>query len=119
MLNNYYLIDASAVFNSMTDEQVEFAINSGKNTSYLANQLLTLFGAQLLSTGKTSQYKIKNVELAKIDFPNDIMVSPEKDLSELNIGAFTAFMLGWQEKVEPQYVDFFRVKLKKKNDEGE
>jgi len=28
-------------------------------------------------------------------------------------------MLGWQEKVEPQHVDFFKVKLKKKKDENE
>jgi hypothetical protein len=119
MLNNYFLIDANAVFNSMTDEQVEFAINSGKKSSRLASQFLTLFGAQPLTSGKNSQYKIKNVELAKVDFPNDIMVSPEKDLNQLNIGQFTAFMLGWQEKVEPQHVDFFKVKLKKKKDENE
>ena len=119
MLNNYFLIDANAVFNSMTDEQVEFAINSGKKSSRLASQFLTLFGAQPLTSEKNSQYKIKNVELAKVDFPNDIMVSPEKDLNQLNIGQFTAFMLGWQEKVEPQHVDFFKVKLKKKKDENE
>lgn len=118
MINNYYMIDMSAVLNYMQDKQVEFAINSGKNTNLIAAQLLTLFGAQNLSSGDFGNYTIKGIEIAQKNFPNDVMLNYEKDLGQLNIGEFTAYMLGWKEEVKLEYVDLFKVEpLKKGKDE--
>lgn len=113
MLNNYFMVDASAVMNSMSTEGTEYAINSGKNTNLLTSQLLCLFGAQFLNTSENSRYKIKNIEMAEQDFPNDVMVNDQSDIQHLEIGAFTAFMLGWSESADSKYKDFFRVKLRK------
>lgn len=118
MINNYYIIDISAVINHMQDKEIEFAINSGKNTNLLAAQLLTLFGAQNLASGNNSSYVIKKIEIAEKQFPKDVMRDYESDLGELNIGEFTAYMLGWSQEVKPEYVDLFKVEpLKKKKDE--
>lgn len=114
MLNNYYTIDVSAIINNMADEEhTEYAINSGKNTNMLTNQLLSLFGAQGLNPEYNSRYKVKNIEMAKTDFPDDIMVNFKKDISNLNVGKFTAFMLGWRENIDTKYQDFYKIKLQK------
>lgn len=114
MLNNYFTIDVSAIINSMADEEhTEYAINSGKNTNTLTNQLLSLFGAQGLNPEYNTRYKVKNIELAKIDFPNDIMVNFKKDISSLNVGKFTAFMLGWRDNIDDKYKDLYKIKLQK------
>lgn len=116
MLNNYYLVDLSAVINAMSheEEHTEFAVNSGKNTNVLANQLLSLFGAQGLNPDYNSRYKVKNIELAKTDFPDDIMVNFEKDINNLKVDSFTAYMLGWTETVAAKYRDFHKIKITKR-----
>lgn len=117
MVNNFYISDASISITNVTkEESTEFAVNSGKNTNILAMQLLSLFGAQNLCAGKENQYEIKNIKIAQEDFPNDIMVEPNKDISALNINDFTAFMIGWQSTIDTKYNDLFRVKLKKRNE---
>lgn len=118
MLNNYFINDVSTVINHMQDEEVEFAINSGKNTNVLAAQLLSLFGAQNLSTGAYSAYEIKKIAIAQEDFPNDVMLNFERDLFSLNIGEHTSYLIGWREKVNPRYSDLFKVEptKKKKNE---
>lgn len=114
MLNNYYTIDVSAIINSMSNEEhTEYAINSGKNTNTLCNQLLSLFGAQGLNPDYNTRYKVKNIEMAKTDFPNDIMVNFKKDISNLNVGKFTAFMLGWRDNIDNKYKDFYKIKLQR------
>ena len=118
MVNNYFIVDISAVLNHMQDKDVEFAINSGKNTNLLAAQLLTLFGAQNLSSGAYSTYTIKKIEVAEKNFPKDVMRDYESDLGQLNIGDFTAYMLGWKQDVSADYADLFKVEpVKKSKDE--
>lgn len=115
MLNNYFKIDVSAIINNMAkeDDYTEYAVNNGKGTNLLANQLLSLFGAQGLNPDFNSRYKVKNIEMAKTDFPNDVMVNYKDDLTKLDIGKFTAYMLGWRENIDSKYADFYKVKLNK------
>lgn len=119
MVNNFYIADASISMQTLGDaENKEFAINSGKNTNILALQLLSLFGAQNLYKGDNNKYSIKNLELAHTDFPNDVMVNADKDISGLIIDDFTAFMIGWKKTIDSKYNDLFKVKLKKKNEKN-
>ncbi len=118
MLNNYYIVDVSAVLNNMTDKDCEFAINSGKNVNLLAAQFLSLFGAQNLSSGSYGTYEVKAIGLAKQDFPNDVMVDFDSDIVNLNIGSYTAYLIGWVDNVNSKYENLFMVEpVKKKKNE--
>ncbi len=115
MINNYYVMDVSVVLNFMQDKEVEFAINSGKNTNMIAIQLLSLFGAQSLNSASYSSHSIKKIEIAQKKFPKDVMLDYQSDLGVLNIGEFTAYMLGWKSDVNPEYADLFKVEPNKKD----
>jgi hypothetical protein len=115
MVNNYFINDVSAVFNNMHTTEVEFAINSGKNTNILAAQFLSLFGAQTLHEDSYSSHEVKKMNVAKQDFPNDVMLNYERDLSNLNIGEHTSYLIGWDDKVNPKYADLFKLSPRKKN----
>jgi hypothetical protein len=114
MLNNYYINDVSAVLNNMHSTEVEFAVNSGKNTSLFAAQFLSLFGAQNLHEGAYSSHEIEKLALAKEDFPNDVMLNYESDLFNVNVGEHTAYLIGWKEEVNSKYADLFKLKPRKK-----
>lgn len=114
MLNNYFISDVSAVLNNMQSDEVEFAVNSGKNTNLFAAQFLSLFGAQNLSEGANSSHQAENLALAKENFPNDVMLDYESDLFNVNIGEHTAYLIGWKDKANSKYADLFKLSPSKK-----
>lgn len=118
MLNNYFISDVSAVMNNMQSTEVEFAVNSGKDTHLFAAQFLSLFGAQNLNEGAYSKHEVKKLAIAKQDFPDDVMVNLESDLNNSKVGEHTAYLIGWRESVNPKYADLFKLApLKKKKSE--
>lgn len=118
MLNNYYIYDSSLILNFMQDKECEYAINSGKNTNLFAAQLLSLFGAQNLNPDAYSSYQVKEIDLAKQDFPKDVMMDYESDLFNLNIGEYTAYMIGWLENINTKYIGLLKIEPVKKKKDG-
>ena len=115
MANNYFKSDVSAVVNTMVDDECEYAINSGKNANLIAAQFLSLFGAQNLNADWEGSYVVKEIALAQEDFPNDVMLNFEKELYQLNIGSYTAHLIGWEKNLNTKYIDLLKIeKVKKK-----
>lgn len=102
-VNNYFREDISIALNTMTNDDVEFAIVSYKYPSDISHSFLQLFGAVDLykSFTRTNPRRIK---LAEKYFPNDIMQDPfSKNLSETQIGPFTKYMIGWSDELDEKY----------------
>ncbi len=114
MVNNYFVSDVSAIFNSMTDEDTEFIISSGKDPYSLSTLILSAFGAQSLADGAYNKYKVKDIQLAQNDFPNDIMVKYFPNIDNAEISEYTAYLIGWKETIRAKYVDLFKIEPKKK-----
>ena len=103
-VNNYFRDDISVVLNTMNNDDVEFAIVSYKYPVEITQYFLKLFGAVDLypSFQRKSNRKAR---LAHKHFPNDIMQDPQaQDLKNVEIGEFTAYMLGWSDKLNDEYV---------------
>ena len=98
----------------MSDEETEFIITSGKNPYNIITLLLSTYGAQSLADGAYNKYKIKNIKLAQTDFPNDIMVKYFNDINKAEINEYTAYLIGWKDKINTKYVDLFKIEPKKK-----
>lgn len=114
MVNNFFVSDVSAIFNAMSDEETEFIISSGKDPYSLSTLILSAYGAQSLADGAYNKYKIKNIELAQTDFPNDIMVKYFSNINNATINEYTAYLIGWKENISTKYVDLFKIEPKKK-----
>jgi hypothetical protein len=102
-VNNYFREDISLTINTMNTDDVEFAIVSYKYPAEIAHYFIKLFGGIDLyqSDERTSSRKIR---LAAQKFPNDIMQDPNgKELRDLEIGDFTKYMIGWTDKLNPEY----------------
>ncbi len=114
-VNNYFTDDISISINTMDTNDVEFAIVSYKYPAEIAQYFIKLFGGIDLyrSSERKSNRKIK---MAAAFFPNDIMQDvSSQNLRQLEIGSFTAYMIGWrdtlEEKYEPLLTDgLFRLK---------
>lgn len=102
LVNNYYRSDISLAVNSLHNDDVEFSVVSYKYPSEVAHNFLQLYGAADLhkSPFRRSPRKIK---LANQIFPDDIMTDVyARSLNDLEIGAFTRYMIGWTEEVNKE-----------------
>lgn len=103
MVNNYYRSDISLAINTLHNEDVEFAMVSYKFPSEIAHGFLHLFGAADLSESPFRRSRRK-VRLAESAFPDDLMTEVyARPLPELEIGEFTAYMIGWTQGLSPDY----------------
>lgn len=93
--------------NTVNNEDVELVINSYKNSSIIAYELLTLFGAEKLFYSKYGHSK-KYAEFAAKEFPDDLMTDPFRDLKKANIGQFTKYLIGWSNDIDKQYYRLFK-----------
>lgn len=93
--------------NTVNNEDVELVINSYENSSIIAYELLSLFGAEKLFYSKYGHSK-KYAEFAAKEFPNDLMINPFYDLNKANIGQFTKFLIGWTNEIDKQYYRLFK-----------
>lgn len=88
--------------NTLDNDNIERVINSYKNSSVIAYEFLTLFGAEKLFYTKNGHSK-KYAEFAAKEFPDDLMTDPFYDLKKANIGAFTKYLIGWENTIDKQY----------------
>lgn len=103
MVNNYFRNDISISVNTMNNHDVEFAIVSYKYPSTIAQSILQLFGAADLYK---TQYRRneKKIAFAGKYFPNDIMQDVyARSLGKLEIGELTQYLIGWRQRLEPEY----------------
>jgi hypothetical protein len=101
MVNNYFKEDISIPINTMTTNDVEFAIVSYKYPSEITHNILHLFGAADLYDTPLRKNK-KKIQLAQTLYPNDIMQDPyARGINSLEIGDFTKYMIGWTEEIDP------------------
>ena len=69
-----------------------------------AHEILHLFGAGDLYFPYDRDERRK--ELARRWFRDDVMLRVDYDMSRLTIGHFTAFRVGWLDKLKPEYEVF-------------
>ncbi len=103
MVNNYFRTDISFAVNTLTTEDVEFAVVSYKYPAEIANNFLRLYGAADLyeTPMRTSSKKIK---LANELFSSEIMQDPyAKNIWGLEISEFTKYLIGWSNELDPRY----------------
>ena len=102
-VNNYFRDDISISINTMETTDVEFAIVSYKYPAEITKYFLKLFGG--IDMNKSHERKSnRKVKIAREYFPNDIMQDVNaKNLTDLDIGSFTAYMIGWSNKLESKY----------------
>jgi hypothetical protein len=103
MVNNYFRNDISISVNTLNTYDVEFAIVSYKYPSVIAQSILHLFGAADLY--KTYYRKNeKKILVGSEYFPDDIMQDVyARNISSLEIGEFTQYLIGWKKKLEADY----------------
>jgi hypothetical protein len=103
MINNYFRNDISISVNTLNTHDVEFAIVSYKYPSIIAQNILHLFGAADLYKTEYRRNE-KKILIAGRYFPDDIMQDVYgKSISNLKIGEFTKYLIGWNKKLEPEY----------------
>jgi len=103
MVNNYFRTDISVAVNTLTNNDVEFAIVSYKYPAEIANNFLRLYGAADLY--ETHMRKsAKKIKLASELFSNEIMQDPyAKNIWSLEISDFTKYLIGWTNELDPRY----------------
>lgn len=102
-VNNYFRDDISIAINTMETTDVEFAIVSYKYPAEITQYFIKLFGG--IELHKSYERKSnRKIRLANEYFPNDIMQDVgSKNLNQLTIGNFTAYMIGWTDHLEAKY----------------
>jgi len=85
---------------------VIFAAQNGNpvDASVVAHEILHLFGALDLYFALLPDDE-RN-ELAKLYFPNDIMISARRELDSFAIGDLTAYLIGWRDSIDIRLVYF-------------
>lgn len=103
MVNNYYRTDISVAVNTLTNQDVEFAIVSYKYPAEIAHNFLCLYGASDLY--ETPMRKsAKKIKMADEFFSNEIMQdSYAKNIWNLEISDFTRYLIGWTDELDPRY----------------
>ncbi len=99
--------EISLQLNTTNNEDIERVINSYKNSSIIAYELLSLFGAEKLFYSKYGHSK-KYAEFAAKEFPEDLMIDPFRDLKGANISQFTQYLIGWRNEIDKQYFRLFK-----------
>ncbi|MBU0764890.1 MAG: hypothetical protein KJ607_08655 [Bacteroidetes bacterium] len=107
MVNNYFRDDISVQMNTMSCDDVEFAVVSYKYPSGIAHNILHLFGAADLHDSPFRKSD-KNINFALQEFPNEVMQNPyAKNVSTLEINNFTKYLIGWCDTIDQRYEPLF------------
>ena len=107
MLNGEKNRQIAVSMNRVSNENIEYEINSFNYPNILAFEILNIFGAANLYTPEISGNG-KSKTYAQYSIPNDIMVNPFSTLSELEISDFTQYMIGWNKEEEDGYEKLFK-----------
>jgi hypothetical protein len=112
-VNNYYRTDISLPINTMSNDDVEFAIVSYKYPSEIAHNVLHLYGAADIYPSLLRRNDKKTSELESM-FPDEIMREPYgKNIRELEISEYTKYLIGWTSTPKQEFVDLYFDKSKK------
>jgi hypothetical protein len=112
-VNNYYRTDISLPVNTMTDEDIEFAIVSYKYPSEIAHNVLHLYGAADIYPTIFRRNEKKAKELESM-FPNEIMRDPyAKNIRDMDISDYTKYLIGWDSNYKQEYSDYYIDKTKR------
>lgn len=107
MVNNYYKTDISLQINTMSSDDIEFAIVSYKYPSEIAHNILHLYGAADLHKTLYRRNEKKIKKLAEL-LPNEIMQDPyAKNIKDMEMSEYTRYLIGWQDNIDPKWEDFF------------
>ena len=107
-INNYYSNEKSVALHCTSQTEAEYAVVSFKEPSIIAREFLRLFGAWDL-TGPhyyNTRRKTRQVHKVRKEFPHDLMTFSNKNLDSLEIGAFTQYLIGWEEQLEDKHLRF-------------
>ena len=111
MVNNYYKNDISVALNTMSRDDVEFAIVSYKYPAVIAHNILHLFGAADLYKSEFRKNE-KKIALAKQFFFNDIMQDMTNgNIEQFDIEEYTKYLIGWTPKLDPKYMPLLTDKV--------
>jgi hypothetical protein len=111
MVNNYYRTDISFAVNTLTNEDVEFAIVSYKYPAEIAHNFLRLYGAADLYATPMRRSE-KKIKMANEFFSNEIMQDPyAKNIWSLEISDFTKYLIGWSNDIDPRYEPLLTDKM--------
>ena len=102
MTNNYFKTDYSFSLNTLSETDVEYSVISSKHPVILAQEIMHLFGAPYLYYHQSTTDKSNRRKLSEL-FPLDIMSSPEKKLSMVNVGEITKYYIGWSDDINKEY----------------
>jgi hypothetical protein len=103
MVNNYYKTDISVAMNTMSTQDVEFAIVSYKYPSEIAHNLLHLYGAADMYRTIYRQND-KKIKFLESEFPDEIMRDPYgKNIWSLEISSYTKYLIGWTNEIDYRY----------------
>jgi hypothetical protein len=112
-VNNYYRTDISLPINTMSTDDIEFAIVSYKYPSEIAHNVLHLYGAADIYPTLLRRNGKKAKEL-EAKFPNEIMRDPyAKNIRELEISDYTKYLIGWDTNYKQEYSEYYTDKNKK------
>lgn len=111
MLNNYYKSDISVQMNTMNTDDVEFAVVSYKYPAEIAHNFLHLYGAADMYPTIFRKNE-KKIRFLQNEFPKEIMLDPYgKNIWDLEISEYTKYLIGWTEKMAPEYESFMTDKI--------
>jgi hypothetical protein len=111
LVNNYYRTDISIPVNTLSSEDVEFAVVSYKYPSEIAHNIMHLFGA---ADVYLTPYRrtLSKIQYAAMEFPDEIMQDPYgKNISSLVISDYTKYLIGWVDTIDENYVKLLTDKL--------
>jgi hypothetical protein len=111
-VNNYYRTDISLPINTMSTEDIEFAIVSYKYPSEIAHNVMHLYGAADIYPSLLRRNEKKTGELESL-FPNEIMRDPyAKNIREMEISDYTKYLIGWSTSPKQEYLEYYIDKSK-------
>ncbi|MFO7658779.1 MAG: hypothetical protein R6W78_17090 [Bacteroidales bacterium] len=111
MVNNYFKNDISVAINTMSHNDVEFAIASYKYPAVIARCILQLFGAAELYKSPFRRNE-KKIAMSKDFFPADIMQETgAAGIEMFEIGEFTRYLIGWSPNLDPKYLPLLTDKI--------
>ena len=109
-VNNYFRADISLPMNTLSTDDIEYAIVSYKYPAEIAHNFLHLYGAADLYPTLLRKNSKRTRELEKI-FPDEIMLDPyAKKINELTISDYTKYLIGWTKTINPDLIPYLTDK---------
>jgi hypothetical protein len=105
-VNNYFMEDVSVTMNTMSNSEIEYCIISYKYPGVIAHEFLHLFGAPDLYKNPFNK-KQRNKRIAAREFPDEIMINPQRNITSLDVSPVTSYLIGWQTTIDKKYERLF------------